>query len=121
VHYLGLFPSHFFGVIASLLPLNFGAPTEAPKVMTSMIAAADLPNRVFRWVAVEIDDLPPLILEIREIDDLRWSLPPDPLNGVIRMFRRGEPSVFKTLTAADLMLLTIRKGGQQKVLSVKEP
>jgi hypothetical protein len=35
------------------------------------------------------------------------------LNGVIRMYRRGEPSVFKILTAADLMLLKIRKSGQQ--------
>jgi len=113
VQYHGLFPSQSFGTIASLLTSNFGAPTEAHKAITSMLAAAEFPNRVFRWVSSAIDDLPPLILEIREIDDLRWSLPPDPLNGVIRMYRRGEPSVFKILTAADLMLLKIRKSGQQ--------
>jgi hypothetical protein len=129
VHYLngksvqfhGLFPSQSFSILASLLSSYLGAPTDTPNVMTSMLAAAEVPNRVFRWVAGAIDDQPPLILEIREIDDLRWSLPPDPLNGVIRMYWKGEPSVFKILTAADLLLLQIRKGSQQKKLPMKEP
>jgi hypothetical protein len=126
VHYLngesvqfhGLFPSNSFGIIASLLTRDLGAPTEAPTVMTSMLAEAELPNIVFKWIAPEVDDQPPIILEIRKIDDLRWSLPPDRLNGVIRMYRQGESSVFKILTAADLLLLQIRKGGQQKTLPV---
>ena len=129
VHYLngksvqfhGLFPSQSFGIVASLLTSYLGAPTDTPKIMTPMLAAAEVPNRIFQWVASAIVDQPPLILEIREIDDLRWSLPPDPLNGVIRMYWKGEPSVFKILTAADLLLLQIRNGGLQKTLTEKEP
>ena len=100
---------------------KFGAPTEAPKTTTAMLGAASQPNRVYRWVTATTDDQPPVILEMREIDDLRWSLPPDRLNGLIRMYRKGEASIFKILTAADLLLLQIIKGGQQKALSSKGP
>jgi hypothetical protein len=121
VQFHGLFQSQSFSIIASLLTSYLGAPTETFKMMTSMLAADEVQNRVFRWVAAATDDQLPLILEIREIDDLRWSLPPDPLNGVIRMYWKGEPSVFKILTAADLLLLKIRKGGQQKTLRMRKP
>ncbi len=121
VQYHGVFQSQSFSIIASLITSYLGAPTETFKITTSMLAADDVQNRILRWVASAIDDQLPLILEIREIDDLRWSLPPDPFNGVIRMYWKGEPSVFKILTAADLLLLKIRKGSQQKPLGTRKP
>ena len=121
VQYHGRFPTQSFDLIASYLMSKLGAPTEAPKIITAMLAAAKRPNRVYRWIAPTTDDQPPVILEIREIDDLRWSLPPDRLNGLIRMYRKGETSIFKILTAADLLLLQVRKGGQRKALPSTNP
>ena len=121
VQYHGRFPNQSFNPIASYIMSKFGAPTEAPKTTTAMLGAASQPNRVYRWVTATTDDQPPVILEMREIDDLRWSLPPDRLNGLIRMYRKGEASIFKILTAADLLLLQIIKGGQQKASSSKGP
>ena len=121
VQYHGRFPNQSFNPIANYIMSKLGAPTEAPKIITAMLGAAKQPNQVYRWITATTDDQPPVILEMREIDDLRWSLPPDRFNGLIRMYRKGEASIFKILTAADLLLLQIRKGGQQKALSSKDP
>lgn len=110
VQYHGLFPTASFKPITSYLVSRYGSPSERPKIWTAMLAEKKRQNQTFRWVASANDGGADIVLEIREIDDLRWSAPPDKTNGVIRLYRKGDKSVFRLLTTADLLLLQVRKG-----------
>jgi len=110
VQYHGLFPAHSFDQIADFLLSQYGAPTRKPQIWTAMLAEARRLNRTYQWIAQARDGGRDVVLEIREIDDLRWSSPPDKHNGVIRLYREGDETVFRLLTSADLLLLQVRKG-----------
>jgi len=49
----------------------------------------------------------PDTLEIRELDDQRWSTLPDEQHGVIRVYKDGADPVFKHVSSADFMLQSI--------------
>lgn len=107
--YHGLFPTESFGRISEYFIQKLGTPTEAPEIWSALLAEPQKRNRTFRWFAKQ-DSGPPLVMEIREIDDLRWSAPPDKANGVIRLYKKGADPVFRLLTMADLLLLQVQKG-----------
>ena len=108
--YHGLYPTKSFDLIKTYLVSKYGTPTETPEIWTALLAEPKRRNLVHRWTAIAKDGGPDIVLEIRQIDDLRWSSPPDKTNGLIRMYRKGDQSIFRLLTTADLLLLQVRKG-----------
>ena len=111
-----LFPSRAFNRMAQYFKNTYGPPSETPEVWTAMLGEPKRYNKTMRWRAPMTDDQGYLIIEIREIDDLRWSSPPDTRHGVARLYREGARTVFELLTTADLLLMQVRQGAYQKDL-----
>ena len=109
-----LFPVSSFSQLAQYFKRKFGPPSETPEIWTSMLGEPKRFNKTFRWRAPDIDGSGLLMAEIREIDDLRWSAPPDARHGVVRLYREGSKPVFELLTSADLLLMQVRKGMYQE-------
>ena len=109
-----LFPVSSFSQLAQYFKRKFGLPSETPEIWTSMLGEPKRFNKTFRWRAPETDGSGFLMVEMREIDDLRWSAPPDARHGVVRLYREGAKTVFELLTTADLLLIQVRKGMYQQ-------
>ncbi len=120
VQYHGTFPTRSFDIIKNHLISLYGEPTAVPEIMTAFLAEPKRRNPAFQWIATAQNESPEIVMEIRKIDDLRWSSPPDKDNGVIRMYRQGDKSVFRLLSAADLLLLQVRKGNVKRLPSNTE-
>ncbi len=118
--YHGLFPTRSYDSISAFLTSKYGPPTATPEIWTAFLAEPKRLNRTRQWIATAAGGGADIILEVREIDDLRWSSPPDKANGVIRMYRRDEPTIFRLLTTADLLLLQVRKGSHPGLPSLTE-
>ncbi|MAH85053.1 MAG: hypothetical protein CBB68_12465 [Rhodospirillaceae bacterium TMED8] len=103
-----LFPSGEVWAISEHFKNLYGPPTEMPETWTALIGAPKRPNRVMRWHSQDEKSGKETLLEIREIDDLRWSAPPDTKNGVVRILNKGTGSVFQLLSKTDLLLVTLR-------------
>jgi len=109
-----LFPASSFSQLAQYFKRKFGPPSETPEIWTSMLGEPKRFNKTFRWRAPGKDGSGFLMVEMREIDDLRWSAPPDEHHGVVRLYREGAKPVFELLTTADLLLMQVRKGRYQE-------
>ena len=70
-----------------------------------MIAAPARNNPAVRWHGAS--DRGDIVLEIRQMDDLRMVLP-DTQFGVVRLHRKGADSVFKLVSVSDLMLARLK-------------
>jgi hypothetical protein len=109
-----LFPKEAFAKLAQYFKRKLGPPSESPEIWTAMLGEPRRFNKTFRWRAPTKSGNGYLMIEMREIDDLRWSAPPDVHHGVIRLHREGARPVFELLTTADLLLMQVRKGNYQQ-------
>jgi hypothetical protein len=107
-----LFPAKALWTVSEHFKKLYGPPTEMPEVWTAMIGEPKRPNRVLRWHSRNAKTGAETVLEIREIDDLRWSAPPDTKHGVVRVLEKGRGSVFQLLSSTDLLLVGLRGGRQ---------
>jgi len=105
-----LFPASSFARIARYFKRKLGTPTDTPDIWTAMLGEPKRFNKTFRWRVPAAAGGGQATIELREMDDLRWSMPPDPGHGVLRLYRRGAGTVFELLTATDLLLMQVRKG-----------
>lgn len=100
-----VFPTERFSAVVQHFSRQLGAPSEIPEIKTSMIAAPARNNPTVRWHAVTAQG--DIVLEIRQIDDLRMVMP-DTQFGVVRLSRKGADSVFKLVSVSDLMLARLK-------------
>jgi len=119
--YHALFPTASFRRLSTYFKRKFGAPSETPDIWTAMLGAPKRFNKTLRWRAPRKNGDGFVIVEIREIDDLRWSAPPDVKHGVVRLYQEGARSVFELLTTADLLLMQVRKGVHDRKLMPETP
>ncbi len=111
-----LFPTRSFARLSAYFKSTLGPPSEIPEIWTAMLGEPKRFNKTLRWrSAIEKGD-GFQIVEMREIDDLRWSAPPDIKHGVVRMYRDGARPIFQSLSTADLLLLQVRKGVHNREL-----
>ncbi len=103
-----LFPAKALWTVTEHFKRLYGPPTEMPEIWTAMIGEPKRPNRVLRWHNRDSRTGDETLLEIREIDDLRWSSPPDTKHGVVRVLEKGRGSVFQLLSSTDLLLVGLR-------------
>ena len=88
---------------------QYGRPTEQPEIWTDLIGRKKRLNRTLRWRSRDSKTGEVTVLEIREIDDLRWSSPPDTRHGALRIYSEKRGSVFKLLSWTDLLLVQLRR------------
>lgn len=110
------FPTGNFDAIVEYFSNKFGPPSENPVIWTVMIGKPNRKNRTVRWTGPETAGVKNGdqsgafgILEIREIDDLRWSSPPDERHGVVRLYRKGSAPVFRHVSWSDFLLARVRQ------------
>jgi len=103
------FPSGNYDRILAHFIARLGEPTGSPEIWSPVIGSAPQENRVARWIANAEDEHGLAVLEIRSIDDLRWMLPPDPANGVVRLYYKGAKPIYSMVSNADLRLLEVRR------------
>ena len=111
-----LFPTGNFDAIVEHFSELFGPPTEKPVIWTVMIGKPNRKNRTARWVGPQRaggkngdQGAPSGILDVREIDDLRWSSPPDDRHGVVWLYRKGGLPVFRHISWSDFLLARVRQ------------
>jgi hypothetical protein len=107
-----LFPVKSLWTVTEHFKKLYGPPTEMPEVWTALIGEPKRPNRVLRWHSRDTKTGAETLLEIREIDDLRWSSPPDTKHGVVRILDKDRGSVFQLLSSTDLLLVGLRNAGR---------
>lgn len=114
-----LFRTGNFDVIVEHFSKLLGTPTEKPVIWTVMIGKPNRKNRTVQWVRPQRaggkngdQGAAPGILEVREIDDLRWSSPPDDRHGVVWLYRKGGLPVFRHVSWSDFLLARVRRQGK---------
>jgi hypothetical protein len=107
-----LFPVKSLWTVTEHFKKLYGPPTEMPEVWTALIGEPKRPNRVLRWHSRDSKTGIETLLEIREIDDLRWSSAPDTKHGVVRILDKDRGSVFQLLSSTDLLLVSLRNAGR---------
>ncbi len=107
------FPAESFDRIRFHFEYLLGPPNDVPEVWVPLFAEPKRKNRVIRWVAEKVGDKPPAVLEMREIDDIRWMESPDKTNGVVRLYRDGAKPIFSMIMTADLRLIEVRRIGNK--------
>ena len=108
------FPARSFDRIRFHFEYLLGPPNDTPEVWVPLFAEPKRRNRVIRWVAETTGGQPPAVLEMREIDDIRWMEAPDTINGVVRLYRDGAKPIFSMVMTADLRLIEVRRIGDKK-------
>ena len=104
-----LFPKDRLRAVTEHFKAVYGPPTDQPEILTALIGEPKRINRTVQWRSRDAKGAE-TVLEIREIDDLRWSAPPDTNHGVVRLYGADQGSVFELLSATDLLLVNIRRG-----------
>jgi len=94
-----LFPTRNFDAIAAYLQKSLGAPGKPSDSWAVMPGEPNRPNRIVRWRGPGAS-----VLEIRQIDDLRWSSTPDTKHGVVRIYADGAATLFRYVTWSDFVL-----------------
>ena len=97
-----LFPKGNFRVIVRHFTKRFGAPVEMIDNWAVLPGEPDRSNRTMRWRGAGAS-----ILEVREIDDLRWSSPPDTKHGVVWLYQEGADPVFRHVSWSDFLLARV--------------
>ena len=95
--------------ISEFFTQRFGSPTEQGEILTALIGQPKRSNRILRWRSRDSKTKSETVLEIREIDDLRWSSPPDVNHGALRLYASNRGSIFEFLSSADLLLVQLRR------------
>ena len=111
-----LFRTGNFDAIVEHISEKFGPPSETPVIWAVMIGKPNRKNRTARWLGPQKPGggnggrgAAPGILEVREIDDLRWSAPPDDRHGVVWLYRQGGLPVFRHISWSDFLLARVRR------------
>ncbi len=97
-----LFPVGNFEAIVGYFNASLGAPGKQSNNWAILPAEPNRRNRTVRWRGAGNS-----VLEIREIDDLRWSSMPDIRHGVVRMYVEDPDPVFRHVSWSDFMLARI--------------
>jgi hypothetical protein len=115
-HFHTLSPTGNFDAIVEHFSKLLGPPTEKPVIWVVMIGKPNRKNRTARWIGPQRaggkngdQGAAPGILDVREIDDLRWSLPPDDRHGVVWLYRQGGLPVFRHVSWSDFLLARVRR------------
>ena len=108
IQYQALFPSESFLKLSRYLIKTYGAPSENPRIWTHTLGAPKQLNRTLRWRTPSIEGSSNEVLEIRSINDLRWSGLPQLDYGVIRLYYEGTKTVFESVSVSDLMMMQIK-------------
>ncbi len=106
-----LFPTANFQKVVDHFAAVLGPPGDAPVQWAVAIGAPNRKNRIARWLAPRAADGGDGILEVREIDDMRWSAPPDLEHGVVRLYRVGGDVIFQHVSWSDFLLARMRQSG----------
>ena len=97
-----LFPARYFDAITTYLTKHLGAPGKQFDNWAFLPAEPNRRNRTVRWRGPGAS-----VLEIRQIDDLRWSSMPDTKHGVVRIYSEDSDPVFRDVSWSDFMLARI--------------
>ena len=102
-----LFPKGNFRAIVRHFTERFGAPAEKTDNWAVLAGEPNRRNRTVRWRSAAAEGAGDGILEVREIDDLRWSSPPDTRHGVVWLHREGVDPVFRYVSWSDFLLARV--------------
>lgn len=102
-----LFPNGNFRAIVRHFTERFGEPTEKIDNWAVLAGEPNRRNRTVRWWGAAFEGSGAGILEVREIDDLRWSSPPDTRHGVVWLYREGADPVFRYVSWSDFLLARV--------------
>jgi hypothetical protein len=94
-----LFPTRYFDAVTAYFAERLGTPGKRFDNWAYLPAEPNRMNRTMRWRGPEAS-----VLEIRQIDDLRWSSMPDTRHGVVRIYAEDPASVFRNVSWSDFML-----------------
>ncbi len=104
-----LFRKGNFQAIVRFFTKRFGPPSERLGMPVAMLGEPNRVNKIVRWAGPGAPGAKESILEVREVDDLRWSAPPDTRHGAVRLFGKGADPVFKHVSWSDFLLARVRK------------
>lgn len=107
-HFRTNFPAEQFDELVARLSERLGQPTRTEEVLAPTLGGPKQVNRIAKWVSHEIGERGKSVLEIRSIDDLLWTLPPDPESGVIRLLYEGSQPIFSVVSRSSLRLARAR-------------
>ena len=94
-----LFPTRNFDAITAYFTERLGTPGKQFDNWAILSAEPNRVNRTVRWRGPGAS-----VLEIRQIDDLRWSSLPDTKHGVVRIYGEDPAPVFRHVSWSDFML-----------------
>ena len=102
-----LFPKGNFRAIVRHFTERFGVPAEKTDNWAVLPGEPNRRNRTVRWRDTTAEGAGGGILEVREIDDLRWSSPPDTRHGVVWLHREEADPVFRYVSWSDFLLARV--------------
>ena len=102
-----LFPKGNFWAIVRHFTERFGVPAEKTDNWAVLAGEPNRRNRTVRWRDTTAEGAGGGILEVREIDDLRWSSPPDTRHGVVWLHREEADPVFRYVSWSDFLLARV--------------
>ena len=106
-----LFPTANFQKIVDHFTAMLGPPGDTSERSAVAIGERNRKNRTARWLGPKAADGADSMLEVREIDDMRWSAPPDLEHGVVRLYRGGGDFIFQHVSWSDFLLARMRQPG----------
>ena len=99
-----LFPVRYFDAITAYFTKRLGTPGKQFDNWAILPGEPNRKNRTVRWRGPGAS-----VLEIRQIDDLRWSLLPDTKHGVVRIYGEDSTPVFRHVSWSDFTLARMLK------------
>ena len=99
-----LFPVRYFDAITAYFTKRLGTPGKQFDNWAILPGEPNRKNRTVRWRGPGAS-----VLEIRQIDDLRWSLLPDTKHGVVRIYGEVSTPVFRHVSWSDFTLARMLK------------
>jgi hypothetical protein len=105
-----MFPTANFQKIVDHFTIILGPPGDTPQRSAVVIGERNRNNRTARWLGPQsADGEVDIMLEVREIDDMRWSTPPDLDHGVVRLYRPGGDIMYQHVSWSDFLLARMRR------------
>ncbi len=102
-----LFPKGNFWAIVRHFTERFGVPAEKTDNWAVLADEPNRRNRTVRWRDTTAEGAGDGILEVREIDDLRWSSQPDTRHGVVWLHREDADPIFRYVSWSDFLLARV--------------
>jgi hypothetical protein len=106
-----LFPTANFQKVVDHFTAMLDSPGDTSERSAVAIGERNRKNRTVRWLGPKAADGADSTLEVREIDDMRWSAPPDLEHGVVRLYRSGGDLIFQHVSWSDFLLARMRQPG----------